>query len=54
MLNVLQADRVGCDIITLTPDLFKKLETFGRGLDDFSLATVKMFRDDAVAARYDF
>ena len=54
MLNVVQADGVGCDIITLTPDLLKKLATLGRDLGDFSLATVRMFRDDAVAARYDF
>jgi transaldolase len=54
VLNVVQADQVGCDIITLTPDLLKKLASLGRDLADFSLATVKMFRDDAVAARYDF
>ncbi len=53
VLNVLQAEQVGCDIITLTPDLFQKLTGLGRDLDDFSLATVKMFRDDAVASRYD-
>ncbi len=54
VLNLLQADQVGCDIITMTPDLLKKLSSLGRDLDDFSLATVKMFRDDAVGARYDF
>jgi transaldolase len=54
VLNVVQADRLGCDIITLTPDLVKKLATLGRDLDDFSLATVRMFRDDAVAAQYEF
>ena len=53
VLNVVQADEVGCDIITLTPDLLKKLATLGRDLADFSLATVKMFRDDAVAAEYE-
>ena len=54
VLNVLQADAAGCDIITLTPDLLRKLPLLGRDLGDFSLATVKMFRDDAVAAHYDF
>lgn len=54
ILNVLQADRAGCDIITLTPGLLDKLSLFGRDLDDLSLATVKMFRDDAVAAGYTF
>lgn len=53
VLNVVQADQVGCDIITLTPDLLKRLATLGRDLADFSLATVKMFRDDAVAAHYE-
>ena len=54
VLNVVQADRAGCDIITLTPDLMKKLAHLGRDLDEFSLATVKMFRDDAGAAGYEF
>jgi transaldolase len=54
VLNVVQADQVGCDIITMTPDLLKKLASLGRDLTDFSLATVKMFRDDAVAAQYEF
>ena len=48
-LNVVQADAVGCDIITLTSGLLDKLSSLGRSLDEFSLATVKMFYDDAVA-----
>jgi transaldolase len=54
VLNVVQADRVGCDIITVTPELLGKLQSLGRDLNEFSLATVKMFRDDAVAAAYEF
>ena len=54
VLNVLQADQVGCHIITLTPDLLAKLPLLGRDLDQFSLETVQMFRDDTVAAGYDF
>jgi transaldolase len=54
VLNVVQADAIDCDIITVTPDLLAKLELLGRDHDDFSLATVRMFRDDAVAARYHF
>jgi transaldolase len=53
VLNVVQADRVGCDIITVTPDLMKKFGSLGRDLADFSLATVTMFRDDALAAQYE-
>lgn len=54
VLNVVQADLIGCDIITLTLDLLRKLDLLGRDHADFSLATVRMFRDDAVAAQYDF
>jgi transaldolase len=54
VLNVVQADRCGCHVITMTPDLLAKLEHLGRDLDEFSLATVRMFRDDAVAAGYEF
>jgi transaldolase len=54
VLNVVQADQIGCDIITLTPDVLRKLPSLGRDLGEFSLATVRMFHDDAVAARYDF
>jgi transaldolase len=54
VLNILQADGAGCDIITCTPALLAKMSNFGRDLDEYSLATVQMFRDDAVAAEYDF
>jgi transaldolase len=52
LLNVVQADRIGCDIITVTHDVLKKLPMLGRDLDEFSLDTVRMFRKDAVAAGY--
>ena len=47
LLNVVQADQIGCHIITVTNDILKKLETLGRDLADYSLDTVKMFYDDA-------
>ena len=50
ILNVVQADQVGCHIITLTHDLFAKLDSLGKDLDQFSLETVQMFRRDALAA----
>jgi transaldolase len=50
ILNLIQAESVGCQIITMTPDLWKKIDNLGINLDDFSLATVKMFYDDAVKA----
>lgn len=52
VLNILQADEVGCHIITVTNDIIKKLATVGKDLNEFSLDTVKMFRTDAVAAGY--
>lgn len=52
VLNVVQADEVGCDIITITPDLLAKLPAIGKDLDVFSLETVKMFHNDAKAAGF--
>jgi transaldolase len=52
VLNVVQADQVGCHIITVTPDLLKKLPLLGTDLTDFSLDTVRMFNRDAVDAGY--
>jgi transaldolase len=51
-VEILQADAVGCHVITVTHELLGKIGGIGRDLDDFSLATVRMFRDDAVAAGY--
>lgn len=52
ILNIVQADQVGCHIITVTHDLLKKLSVFGKNLDEFSLDTVKMFRNDAIKAGF--
>src|SRR4051812_19982962 len=52
LLNVFQADAIGCQIITVTPDVLKKLALVGKDLDEYSLDTVKMFRSDAVAAGF--
>jgi len=52
LLNIVQAAEVGCDIITVTPDLLKKLELVGKDLADFSLDTVQMFHRDAQAAGF--
>jgi transaldolase len=53
LLNIVQAAEVGCDIITVTPDLFKKLELLGKDLGTFSLETVQMFHRDAQAAGFE-
>jgi transaldolase len=52
LLNVFQADAVGCHIITATNDILKKLSLVGKDLDQYSLETVEMFYKDAKAAGY--
>jgi len=52
VLNIIQADQIGCHIITVTNDLIKKMSLFGKDLDEYSLDTVKMFYNDAAAAGY--
>jgi len=52
LLNVFQADAVGCHIITATNDVLKKLTLVGKDLAEYSLDTVKMFHDDARQAGY--
>lgn len=52
LLNVLQADEIGCPIITVTNDLLAKLPLIGKDLSDYSRETVEMFRRDAVAAGF--
>lgn len=53
LLNVFQADQVGCHIITATNDILKKLSLVDKNLDDYSLETVEMFYRDAKAAGFD-
>jgi len=52
VLNIVQADEIGCHIITVTHDLLKKLPSLGKDLEQFSLETVQMFRNDAVASGF--
>jgi transaldolase len=52
LLNIFQADEIGCHIITVTTDILKKLDLVGKDLDEFSLETVKMFYDDGVNSGY--
>jgi len=52
LLNIFQADAVGCHIITATNDILKKLSLVGKDLDKYSLETVEMFYKDATAAGY--
>ncbi len=52
LLNVFQADAVGCQIITATSDILKKLSLIGKDLPAYSLETVQMFFDDARSSGY--
>ncbi len=52
ILNLVQANEVGCHIITITHDLLKKLDGLGKSLEQFSLETVRMFHADALAAGF--
>lgn len=52
LLNIFHADSIGCHIITVTNDILGKLHLIGKDLHEFSLDTVKMFRDDALKAGY--
>lgn len=52
LLNVIQANEIGCHIITATIDILKKFELVGKDLEQFSLETVRMFRDDALSSGF--
>lgn len=52
IFNVVQADEVGCHIITVTRDLLGKLDSLGKDLEQFSLETVQMFHRDAASAGF--
>ncbi|MBM6615338.1 transaldolase [Desemzia sp. RIT804] len=52
VLNILQADEIGADIITCTPDLIAKLKNIGKDLKELSLDTVKMFNTDIKSLGY--
>jgi len=53
VLNVLQADDIGCHVITVTNDILRKLQYVGKDLGEFSLDTVIMFHEDARTAGFD-
>lgn len=53
VFDIVRANDIGCHVITVTYDLLKKMDLFGKDLDEFSLETVRMFYDDASSAGYD-
>jgi transaldolase len=52
LLNIFQADEVGCHVITVTHDVLKKLPLIGKDLGEYSLDTVRMFYSDAQKAKF--
>ena len=52
LLNIFQADSIGCHIITATSDVLQKLWLVGKDLDEYSLDTVKMFHADAMKSGF--
>jgi transaldolase len=52
VFNIYEADKIGCHIITVTPDLINKLSLQNKNLKEYSLDTVKMFFNDAKASNY--
>ena len=50
--NVIEADEIGCHIITVTQDLLAKIHLLGKDLDEYSLDTVRMFHGDAQSSGY--
>ena len=52
VFNVIQAERCGCHIITMTPEQIAATKDIGKNLEEYSLETVKMFYDDAVSAGF--
>jgi len=53
LLNIFQADAIGCHVITATEEIMKKLPLIGKDLTEYSRETVQMFHDDAQAAGYE-
>jgi transaldolase len=52
LLNVVQADGIGCHVITATTEILNKLDLIGKDLSQYSLETVRMFRQDAESSGY--
>jgi transaldolase len=52
LLNLIQAENLGCDIITMTTELWNKIPGLEKDLTELSLQTVKMFYQDAVDSKY--
>ena len=52
VLNIIQAEKAGADIITVPTNILNKKKLFKKSLNKYSLETVKEFYKDAKAAKY--
>ena len=52
LLNIFQANEIGCHIITVTKKIINKLKLVNYNLDEYSLDTVKSFYKDALDAKF--
>jgi transaldolase len=52
VLNIFQADQIGCHIITVTSEILAKTQIVGKDLLQYSRETVEMFRKDAIACNF--
>lgn len=52
LYNIIQADNIGCHIITVTNDIFKKISMINKDLNELSLDTVKMFYNDSISSGF--
>ena len=52
ILNIIQADKLKCDIITVPINMLSKMSNIGKNLETFSIETVKDFYNDARKANY--
>jgi transaldolase len=52
LINIFQANKINCQIITVPHDILKKTSLIEKNLDDLSLETVQMFLNDAIKAGF--
>jgi transaldolase len=52
LLNIYQAEAIGCDIITVTGEILKKIDLIGKDLEEYSAETVQMFYNDACKSKF--
>jgi len=50
--NLIEAEKSKCNIITIPPEILKKLNLFNKNLNLYSIETVKMFYEDAKKSKY--